>query len=204
MPRFQIRCPGCRKPFPWDPAIDLPERCPLKGCGYVAAKRDPEVDEDGVIVIAAPFIGSARTKRTDASYRELETSSANRAQMAADMLGVPASEMSHLKVTNLRDNTRPGEVAAMPVVNDVTRQMDFLRQRGGNVGFGAEVSQFGPSIMTGGIELNGKPLVSGVEPSAGARMRKMLHQHHETLSHGSATSDMPALETQQPGYRHRA
>ena len=54
MAKFQIRCPGCRKPFPWDPAIDLPERCPLKGCGYVAKKRDPEVDEDGVIVIAAP------------------------------------------------------------------------------------------------------------------------------------------------------
>jgi hypothetical protein len=49
MSKFQIRCPGCRKAFPWDPAIDLPERCPLKGCGYVAKKREPEVDEDGVI-----------------------------------------------------------------------------------------------------------------------------------------------------------
>ena len=184
--------------------MDLPERCPLKGCGYVAKRRDPEVDEDGVIVIAAPFIGSAKTKATDSCYRELETSSAARAEAAAHFAGVPVSEMSHLKVTNLKDNTREGEVAAMPVVNDVTRQMDFIKRRGGNVGFGAEVSQFGPSIMTGGIELNGRPLTSGVEPSAGARMRKALHQHHEQLSHGSATSDMPALETQQPGYRHRA
>src|ERR1700734_461028 len=100
MPRFQIRCPGCRKPFPWDPAIDLPERCPLPGCGYVAAKREPEVDADGVIVIAAPFLRSQKTSRTDASYRELETSSEVRAQMAAEMTGVPVSEMSHLKVTN--------------------------------------------------------------------------------------------------------
>src|ERR1700726_1894069 len=97
MARFQIRCPGCRKPFPWDPAIDLPERCPLKGCGYVAKKRDPEVDEDGVIVIAAPFIGSAKTKATDSCYRELETSSEHRAQLAADMAGVPVSEMAHLR-----------------------------------------------------------------------------------------------------------
>jgi hypothetical protein len=203
MARFQIRCPGCRKPFPWDPAIDLPERCPLKGCGYVAKKREPEVDEDGVIVIAAPFLRSSTMKANDDCYRQLETSSAARAEAAAHFAGVPVSEMSHMKVTNIRD-TRPGEVAAMPIVNDVTRQMDFLKQRGGNVGFGAEASQFGPNIMSGGIELNGRALVSGIEPSAGARMRKTLHQHHERLSHGSATSDMPALETQQPGYRSRA
>jgi hypothetical protein len=204
MARFQIRCPGCRKAFPWDPAIDLPERCPLKGCGYVSKKREPEVDEDGVIVIAAPFLRSPVMKANDGVYRELERSSEVRAQMAADMAGVPVSEMSHLKVTNIRDNTRAGEVAAMPIVNDVTRQMDYIKQRGGNVGFGADANQFGPNIMSGAIELNGRPLVNGLEPSAGARMRKMLHQHHEKISHGSATSDMPALETQQPGYRHRA
>jgi hypothetical protein len=136
MARFQIRCPGCRKPFPWDPAIELPERCPLKGCGYVAKKRDPEVDEDGVIVIAAPFIGSAKTKATDSCYRELETSSAARAELAAQVAGVPVSEMSHLKVTNLKDNTREGEIAAMPVVNDVTRQMDRMKASGMPVGFG--------------------------------------------------------------------
>jgi hypothetical protein len=204
MARFQIRCPGCRKPFPWDPAIDLPERCPLKGCGYVAKKRDPEVDENGEIVIAAPFLRSHVMKANDGVYRELERSSEIRAQLAAEMAGVPVSEMSHLKVTNLRDNTRSGEVAAMPVVNDVTRQMDYIKSRGGSVGFGADASQFGPNIMTGAIELNGRPLVNGLEPSAGARMRKVLHQHHEQLSHGSATSDMPALETQQPGYRSRA
>lgn len=192
MSRFQIRCPGCRKPFPWDPAIDLPERCPLKGCGYVAKRRDPEMDEDGVIVIAAPFLRSARMNQVDKTYRELETSSEARAEAAAHFAGVPMSEMSHMKVTNLRDNTKPGEVAAMPVVNPVTQQMDFLRQHGGNVGFGADATQYGPSIG------------SGVEPNAGARMRKVLHQHHERLSHGSATSDMPALETQQPGYRSRA
>lgn len=130
------RCPGCRKTFPWNPANGLPERCPLPGCNYVAAKRDPETDEDGVIVIAAPFIGSARTKQTDASYRELETSSAARAELAAQAAGVPVSEMSHLKVTNIRDNTRPGEVAAMPVVNDVTKQMDRMKASGMPVGFG--------------------------------------------------------------------
>jgi hypothetical protein len=201
MPKFRVRCPGCRGAFPWDPALDLPERCPLPGCTYVAKPK--EVDENGVIVISAPFIGSAKTKAADGCYRELEESSARRAELAAEMAGVPVSEMSHLKVTNIRD-TKEGEIAAMPVVNAVTKQMDFIKSRGGQIGFGANAVEFGPGINSGAVVLNGQPIANGVAPSAGAHMRKMLHRHHEELSRGSATSDMPALETQQPGYRHRA
>ena len=168
MSRFQIRCPGCRKAFPWDPAIDLPERCPLKGCGYVAVRRDPEVDEDGVIVIAAPFIGSAKTKATDACYRELETSSAARAELAAQMAGVPVSEMSHLKVTNLKDNTREGEVAAMPVVNEVTKQMDMIRARGGQAGFTGSGQPIDTGTADGAITVNGQT-IRGIQPRAGVR-----------------------------------
>jgi hypothetical protein len=171
MPRFQIRCPGCRKAFPWDPAIDLPERCPLKGCGYVSKKRDPEVDENGEIVIAAPFLRSPVMKANDGVYRELERSSEVRAQMAADMAGVPVSEMSHLKVTNIRDNTRPGEVAAMPVVNEVTKQMDMLKARGMPVGFGGQADT--TSTATGAINVNGQ-VIQGIQPRAGIRAMEQI------------------------------
>jgi hypothetical protein len=171
MARFQIRCPGCRKAFPWDPAIDLPERCPLKGCGYVSKKREPEVDEDGVIVIAAPFLRSHVMKANDGVYRELERSSEVRAQMAADMAGVPVSEMSHLKVTNIRDNTRPGEVAAMPVVNEVTKQMDMLKARGMPVGFGGQADT--TSTATGAITVNGQ-VIQGIQPRAGIKAMEQI------------------------------
>ena len=151
--------------------MPLPERCPLAGCGYVAKKRDPEVDDDGVIVIAAPFIGSAKTKATDGCYRELEKSSEVRAQMAADMAGVPVSEMSHLKVTNIRDNTREGEIAAMPVVNDVTRQMDLLKARGMPVGFGGQADT--TSTATGAINVNGQ-IIQGIQPRAGIRAMEQI------------------------------
>ena len=170
MAKFQIRCPGCRKPFPWDPAIDLPERCPLKGCGYVAKKREPEVDEDGVLVIAAPFLRSHVMKANDDCYRQLEDSSNVRAQLAADMAGVPVSEMSHLKVTNIRD-TKEGEVAAMPVVNDVTRQMDMLKSRGMPVGFGGQADT--TSTATGAITVNGQ-VIQGIQPRAGVRAMEQI------------------------------
>lgn len=169
MAKFRIRCPGCRGAFPWDPAMALPERCPLPGCDYVAKPK--ETDENGVIVISAPFIGSARTKRTDASYRELETSSAARAEAAAHLAGVPVSEMAHLKVTNLKDNTREGEVAAMPVVNEVTRQMDMLKARGMPVGFGGQADT--TSTATGAINVNGK-IIQGIEPRAGLRAMEQI------------------------------
>ena len=170
MARFRIRCPGCRGAFPWDPAIDLPERCPLKGCGYVAKKRDPEMDENGTIIIAAPFLRSATMKANDDCYRQLEQSSEVRAQLAADMAGVPVSEMSHLKVTNIRD-TRAGEVAAIPVVNDVTRQMDIIKARGGQVGFGGSPDT--TSTATGAITVNGQ-VIQGIQPRAGIRAMEQI------------------------------
>jgi hypothetical protein len=203
MMAVRIRCDGCNRTYPWDADLPWPEKCPLPGCGHVYHKRS-NVDEDGEIVIAAPFIGTFRGKGPDACYRELETSSERRAQMAADMAGVPVSEMSHLKVTNIRDAKHQGEVAAIPIVNDVTRQMDLIKQRGGTAGWQGQGAEFSPNIYGGSVELNGRPIASGVEPSAGARMRAQLHKHHEKISHGTATSDRPALETQQPGYRHRA
>jgi hypothetical protein len=170
--RFQIRCPGCRKAFPWDPAIDLPERCPLKGCGYVSKKREPEVDENGEIVIAMPFLRSATMKANDDCYRQLEDSSNVRAQLAAEMAGVPVSEMSHLKVTNIRD-TKQGEVAAIPVVNEVTKQMDLIKARGGQSGFTGTAEHIDTGTATGAITVNGQ-VIQGIQPRAGIRAMEQI------------------------------
>lgn len=105
----------------------FPDCCP--GCGY---EYDPPPGDN---IISMPAIRSAVAKSVDGVYRDMERASEARVQQAADVLGVPASEMSGLKVTNLRDNTREGEMAAVPIVNDVTRQMDLITARGGSVGF---------------------------------------------------------------------
>jgi hypothetical protein len=165
--KYTARCPGCHGKFPWDPKLGYPTRCPLPGCDYTT----PETDE---VVIAAPFLRSPNTNKTDASYRQLEMQSEARAQMAADMAGVPVSEMSDLKITNLKDNTRPGEVAAIPVVNDVTRQMDLLRQRGGQVGFQSNAREaFGDAAISGAVTVNGQT-VRGIEPRAGVKAMETI------------------------------
>jgi len=169
MAKFTARCPGCFGKFPWDPKLGYPTRCPLPGCDYTSPEMDPDV-----IVIAAPFIRSPNTNKTDATYRQLERSSEMRAQMAADMAGVPVSEMSHLKVTNIKDNTQPGEIAAMPVVNEVTKQMDRMRQRGGQVGFQANAGQaYADAAVSGAVTVNGQT-VRGIEPRAGVKAMETI------------------------------
>jgi len=124
--RIRLQCPQCAEKF-WSQK-DIFAMCPK--CGYEAEIPDETV-------ISAPFIksqGSISTV-TDKVYRDMERTSEHRAEQAAEMAGVPVAEMSHLKITNMRDNVQVGESAAMPVVNDVTRQMDLMAARGMPVGF---------------------------------------------------------------------
>lgn len=89
--------------------------------------------------------GSAIARSTDGMYRELEASSAAR---AAEL------DAPHLKVTDLKDNLREGDVAAKAPDNTVTR---FAREAknttGANFGWGGGFSTPGarvaPPIPTG-------------------------------------------------------
>ena len=131
--KIMVRCPRCRGRFKW--AGKFPTHCPMPGCDYEA----PELDDT---VICMPSLRGAAMKSNDQVYRDIEKSSEVRAQMAAEAAGVPVSEMSNLKVTNMRDDVRTGETYAMPVRNAVTQQMDIIRRNGGSVGFGTQAQAF--------------------------------------------------------------
>ena len=124
--RVRLQCPECAEKF-WSKQ-DFAAMCPK--CGYEA-----EIPDDNVI--CAPFIKSQGSISvvSDKVYRDMEKASEHRAEQAAEMAGVPVSEMSHLKITNMRDNVQVGESAAMPVTNEVTRQMDLMAARGMPIGF---------------------------------------------------------------------
>lgn len=162
----------------------------LEGPDVCPSCKTPIERDDPIDVPALPFIrSSGKTAATDKVYRDIEKGAEIRAQAAAEYLGVPTVEMSGLKVTNMRDNVKPGENSAMPVNNSVTQ----LMQANPNIGGfrGAEGLGYSGAVQT------------GPAPNAGARMRTALQSHHAAISHGSAVSDRPALETQQPGYRRR-
>lgn len=176
---FGLKCPECRKSFRYDPMGGHPRFCPL-------CKADIGGEEQDDNVICIPAFLSAATKATDKVYRDSEKASEYRAEKAAETLGVPVSEMSDLKITDFRPTIHEGAVAAAPVVNEVTRQMDAINARGGAVGWqGSTGAEYSGAVQTGPY------------PNAGAKMRSLIHQQN------GAISERPALETQAPGYRIR-
>jgi hypothetical protein len=175
---FALRCPECRKTFKWEPTKPDPRFCPLCDADM---GEPPDAD-----VISIPAFLSAKTKATDKVYRDHESASMVRVEKAAELAGVPVSEMASLKITDIKGGTHEGDIAAMPVVNAVTQQMDAINARGGQVGWQG----------TAGVEYSGA-VQQGPFPNMGAKMRTAIHQANGSVS------DRPGLETQQPGYRYR-
>ena len=140
---FMWRCTECRTKVPYTP--DMPEFCPNPKCKTrLLSDRD---DSDVVM----PFFRSAATTANDALYRRMEQASEHRVDLAAQKAGVPASEMSDLKITNLRETRHEGDIAAVPVNNSVTQ---FLAQNPNAGGFRADQGLGYSSTVATGPEPN--------------------------------------------------
>ena len=112
-------CPDCFASFPWlherSDQSDVPDFCPK--CGSNVSGVEPE--------LSAPHIARSIGRVADNVYRAVEQSSEARAEMAAEMLpGESAADLVRaMKVTDIRDDARPGETSARPVDNEVSRSM---------------------------------------------------------------------------------
>lgn len=149
-----LRCPECEGKFKWAAGTEeWPKHCPLCGA-YVGIDR---ADDD----IVLPFIRSARAKSIDQVYRDIEKSSEHRAEQAAQMAGVPVSEMSGLKITDLNDR-RDSEIAA-PKVPDIGQK------------YASNGAELGGGIAAGAVTVNGQT-VNGVAPRAGMNALKGLQR----------------------------
>jgi hypothetical protein len=148
MARFvHYRCPDCGGTFrflhhPSD--SDPPDRCQL--CH--AWMSDDEPPEE-IFVPQAPGIKkSPYAKSVDQTYRAMEDASIQRAKDAADMAGVPESEMNHLKITNMRDPSemREGDTAAiMPAASVAAQRLTIGQSAPG----WQDLSGTIPSVMPG-------------------------------------------------------
>ena len=146
---LRLRCPHCRKAFAWEAGGGFPDKCQL--CGEaVGGNRD---DND----IVMPFIRSPKTDRIDKVYRDTERGSEIRAEVAAQQLGVPVSEMSALKVTDMNDNQREGDIAAKLVPDAGAGQ--YFQPNG---------AEYAAGTASGIVNVNGQ-VTTGVVPRAGMK-----------------------------------
>lgn len=106
--------------------------------------------------------GSAVARSVDQTYRALEESSAARAEEA----GEPA-----LKITDLRDNLREGDVAAVSVRNEVTQVAEAMGHEywGGGGGMNPQAVAAGAGIDKAGT---GAPGIAAIQSSLMGGVRR--------------------------------
>lgn len=174
-----LRCPKveCRQRFQWDTSKGFPRNC-------LVCKAEIGCDDDDAVTL--PNILSFRSKAVDAPVRAYMDGSEKRVEMAAELAGATREDMSSLKITDISD--RQDVQAHIPVNNPVTQ---FMAQHPGVGGMQSNGAEYSTQVQ------------SGPHPNIGAKMMTKVRDRHSSISMGSAVSDRPALETQQPGYRRR-
>lgn len=194
MTRKRYRCVSCSGVFEYDhhPSIaadPLPTDEPCPHCGVMDFGSEPAV--------VAPHIAARSIVRVvDSMHRDIEDGEKFRANLAMEKFGLDADEARAMVATNSLDNLRAGDVSAIPVNNDVTRAMAAAPQAYGFSGGAAQGAALSPQVQ------------SGPYANAGARAMAQLRAIHPNMVASSghvtvATSSLPALETQAPGYRPR-
>jgi len=179
---YKLKCPACEKKFVYDVSVGWPDRCPLCKTDI----NNYRADDD----IVCPAFLSSKSRANDKVVRDMMDGSETRANMAAALAGVPASEMSNLKITNLNDR-RDSEVSAMPVNNPVSQHMARMQAQGLPVGFGAGNAQ---------AQGHAAAAHTGSEPYAGARARNRIQSQLRPVG----MAPLPLEITSNPNYRRPA
>ncbi len=154
---MKLRCPFCRGAFPWEAALPFPKVCPL-------CAEEIGIPDRGQ-VIQMPSLRSAKTKATDKTYRDIEAGSEIRVERAAELTGAAKEDMASLKISDMRDNMRAGDVAAKEADAAMQRLQSSTPM---SIGFQPNGAEYGAGISQGAVALNGK-ITTGIEPNAGAR-----------------------------------
>lgn len=146
-------CPSCTGQFNYmqHPSTepDNPRFCPL--CGY---DTEQQIEEIAIPLrfnraITAPHIAKSIGKAGDATYRDMEASAEARIDAAAEMTGLDRADFNDMKITDLKDNLRQGDIAAKePEKNEVSTMVE---SKPGLFGFqGPEAAQgFAAAAHTG-------------------------------------------------------
>lgn len=134
---ISVQCPDCGAKWRIPKGEEFPAFCPKNGCQL--SVPDPD------FVPSRMNIRSVQSQSADYTFRKYEADSIARAEQAKPMIeqqlvdaGLPREEAqrqaevhsNELKVTNLRDNIREGETAAVPVSNTVTHVQDAMSAAG--------------------------------------------------------------------------
>lgn len=117
----------------------------------------------------------AQLRSEEQVFRAMEAGANFRAEAAASDLNVPVSEMSNLKITDMKDNPKPGENSAkIPMSQDALGMQNWAKQQ-------SFQDSTGKAFVGSGSIINGKQVGTMVGPAAGHHgegMRSLITQTH--------------------------
>ncbi len=160
---YKLQCPDCGGKFRWPFGDPEPLYCPLCAA-YVG---DPEPEE---FTPKAPMIRTVKAQIPDKVFRDMERASIDRAEQAREIAGGDRSDYSHMHITDLKDNMREGDVAAVTRPNPVQRFMTQHPQA--PVGIQGAPSAQGYAAMAH----------TGAYPFAGAKAVGKVQEIHHSLT----------------------
>jgi hypothetical protein len=166
MPRYQVyECDVCTGKFrymhhPND--APPPDTCPL--CG---SPNDPSPS----FIPQAPAIKGIAAAAGDQVYRSMENASIARTEMMAEYGGGSASDYSHTKITDLKDNQREGDLAYKMPPNEV---QNFMRQNPNVTG--------GASQHVAFAQAKAAEAHTGYFPHAGRRTGEVIGNVHGQIA----------------------
>ena len=160
---LSFECPTCLTVFRFfqHPSNEpLPENCPVCEVRGVIPVFEP----------AAPHLGKTIGRTADQVYRQTEAASVAAAEMAATVGGGDASDYAAMRVTNMADYLRPGDIAAKMSDNPVAQVM----ANSGQGGFQPLGGMSGADYAAGTSQ--------GAFPRRGEATRQALVQGHQQLA----------------------
>lgn len=180
-----FECPSCAGRFEqYVHRADEPPPRFCGQCGFDSLTLDAS--------LASPHIATGAAKNVDGVHRAMEEGAEWRANKVQESFGGTTAEGNNLKLTDMRDNARAGETAAVPVVNDVTRMMATVQSQGG--------PRVGHVSADQALQYSGQ-VMAGPTPNAGVRAARSLKALHG--SQGGVVTHAPAMETLSPLYQRR-
>lgn len=175
------RCPLCKENFWVQVAhrnVVPPTDCPLCHNTGEAPKREAKLYTGG-----APALLRGRAKSVDTMYRQMEEGSAHRADMAKAEFGLDDESASAIKMTNMRDDAKPGETSEIPLTvaqTNMMQQAQVINQPGAMSSAGLSYGQLHAGTR------------QGPHPYAGSKAQSTIREFHSKS--GAPMADNPSLE----------
>lgn len=176
------RCPACAGEFRY---LHHPnDEPPPRFCPHCAYDTHAEDVVDFAAAVSAPHIRNrVIVQAVEDTYRGMEAGAQNQIRLAAEATGEPESEFANMKITNLRDNLREGDIASVPVNNAVSQAMSAA----------PNVTGFqNPDALNYAAAAH-----TGPDAHAGARAAGMIRRRH--AASGAPMHEAPTVETLRRG-----